>query len=178
MLGMLKMLDKIVGGISVGSHVLVPFGVLDQERSENTQLATLSGLLFYRDGRPTNLTPVEYEDFVDSLTGQAAAYSLSAVRRGDLVVDFLARRISLDGAELRFTPKEYEIMRELVRDERRVVTYRDFWATVYMEDLGYKEDTDRIRTHIKHIRSKLGDHSWMIRSVSCVGYYLTTDKPA
>ena len=70
-----------------------------------------------------------------------------------LVVDLVHRRISRDGTELRLSPKEYEILRQLVIHAGKVLTHRhllrEVWGTENDDDVVY------LRVYIRQLRGKL-----------------------
>jgi two-component system KDP operon response regulator KdpE len=74
-------------------------------------------------------------------------------RVGDLEVDLAARRVHLEGAELRLTPIEYRLLAVLVRHAGLVVTHRqllrDVWGPAYVEH------THTLRVHMASLRRKI-----------------------
>ncbi|SDP03282.1 response regulator [Pseudomonas jinjuensis] len=85
-------------------------------------------------------------------SGEAQA---SAVSVGPLGVDFSYRRVTLDGAEVALTRKEYAVLAMLARHLGRVVTQqqllRDIWGPSHAEDTHY------LRVVVGHLRQKLAD---------------------
>lgn len=73
-----------------------------------------------------------------------------------LTVDYAAHIVSKDGAELKVTPIEYEILRCLTRNADRVVTHRQLLAEVWGPE--YVEDTQLLRVHVGHLRKKIEDN--------------------
>lgn len=74
---------------------------------------------------------------------------------GPLLVDFAYRRVSLDGAEVALTRKEYAVLATLARHLGRVVTQqqllKDIWGPTHVEDTHY------LRVVVGHLRQKLAD---------------------
>jgi len=70
-----------------------------------------------------------------------------------LVVDLVHRRISRDGAEIKLSPKEYEILQQLVIHAGKVLTHRhllrEVWGTDNDDDVVY------LRVYIRQLRGKL-----------------------
>jgi DNA-binding response OmpR family regulator len=102
----------------------------------------------------------------------------SQVRVGDLVVDLPSHEVSLDGVSVYFTPIEFRILYMLAMNEEHVVPY----ARLVDYAWGYEGgDAALLKTHICHIRAKLGlsaegDNS--IRSLPTVGYALVKRRSA
>jgi two-component system KDP operon response regulator KdpE len=88
-----------------------------------------------------------------------------------LRVDHVERRVSLDGAALSLTKKEYALLSELVRHAGRVLTHahllREVWGP------GHEHDTQYLRVFVRQLREKLhddpGNPRW-IATESGVGY--------
>lgn len=55
----------------------------------------------------------------------------SRFKAGDLEISFADRRVSLQGDEVRLTPREYDLLRTLARYAGRVVTHRQLMAAVW-----------------------------------------------
>jgi DNA-binding response OmpR family regulator len=74
---------------------------------------------------------------------------------GNVVVDFEAHRASRNGQELDLTPKEYEILRLLVRCRGEVVTRQRMLTAIW----GYNSApaTRTVDNHVARLRQKLED---------------------
>ncbi len=79
----------------------------------------------------------------------------SLFERDGLKVDFTARAVTLDGADVRLTPIEYKLLTALARNAGRVVTHaqlmREVWGRHGAADNTY------LRIHTQHLREKLKD---------------------
>jgi two-component system KDP operon response regulator KdpE len=79
-----------------------------------------------------------------------------AVEIGPLRLDPDQRRVTVAGAELRLTPREYELLKVLVAHAGRVVTsgrlLRAVWGTAYVEEAHY------LHVYIGQIRRKIAEH--------------------
>ncbi len=77
------------------------------------------------------------------------------ISSGALNVDFAYRRVTLEGAEVSLTRKEYDVLAMLARHLGRVVTQqhllKDIWGPSHAEDSHY------LRVVVGHLRQKLGD---------------------
>jgi DNA-binding response OmpR family regulator len=98
---------------------------------------------------------------------QHAGPPAGAVELGPLVVDTRSRRVTVDGNEVGLTPKEFDLLAELMRDPGAVVSrtkiLREVWETDWF---GSSKTVD---VHVAAIRRKLGDPSW-IETVRGVGF--------
>ncbi|WP_395696838.1 response regulator [Methylocella sp.] len=81
-------------------------------------------------------------------SGETAVY-----RSGDLVVDTLAHSVTLKGAPVKLTPKEFDVLRLLVRHAGRVLTHRqiltEVWGPAHVDDAQY------LRVFVRKLRQKL-----------------------
>ena len=87
---------------------------------------------------------------------------------GDLRVDAAARRVWRDGAEVRLTPTEFELLACLASRPGTVVTREVLMAEVW--DWPDAAGTRTVDSHVKGLRAKLGGE--LIRTVHGVGYAL------
>lgn len=72
-----------------------------------------------------------------------------------LRVDLVERRVSLDGAALALTRKEYALLSELVRHAGRVLTHTHLLLAVWGP--GHEHDTQYLRVFVRQLREKLRD---------------------
>lgn len=97
------------------------------------------------------------------------------LRAWDVVVDTMARTVQQNGREVALTPREFDLLEQLLRN-RGAALYRD----VLFERVWGGEMDDATRTldlHIQRLRKKLGWHD-KIRTVYKVGYMLAAeDRP-
>jgi two-component system KDP operon response regulator KdpE len=97
-------------------------------------------------------------------------------KSGALDFDILAHSVTLDGASLKLTPKEFELLAVLVRNAGLVVTHRQIltavWGPAHAEDLQY------LRVFIGQLRQKLRsspDAPELIQTEPGIGYRLIID---
>lgn len=92
---------------------------------------------------------------------------------GDLVVDLARREVTLAGAAVKLSPKEYELLRLLVQHAGKVITQRQLLETVWGP--AHVEDSQYLRVYIGQLRQKLGDNATrprLILTEAGVGYRL------
>jgi two-component system, OmpR family, KDP operon response regulator KdpE len=78
------------------------------------------------------------------------------LRVGDLEVDAVRRRAIRAGAELKLTPKEFELLSFLARHAGRVVTHKQILTAVWGP--AHTEDTQYLRVYIGQLRQKVEAH--------------------
>ena len=101
----------------------------------------------------------------------AAWPSQAAYHRGDLEVDFAARRARLAGAEIPLTQKEYDVLAYLARNAGKVLTHRQILHAVWGGQYG--DEADYVWTYIRRIRRKVEPvphHPRSLLTEPAVGY--------
>lgn len=71
----------------------------------------------------------------------------------DLSIDFEARRVKASGEEVHLTPKEFELLRQLVANQGKPMTHRRLLQAVWGPE--HDEETDSLRVAINQLRKKL-----------------------
>lgn len=74
-------------------------------------------------------------------------------RNGRLAVDLVRRQVLLDEVELHLSPKEYEILQQLVLHAGKVLTHRHLLRAVWGSEL--EADVQYLRVYIRQLRAKL-----------------------
>ncbi len=97
---------------------------------------------------------------------------------GPVTIDLGARRVTLNGAPVKLTRKEFELLRLLAANAGRVLTHQyllqQVWGPAHLDDSHY------LRIFIGHLRQKLGDdptHPKLIVTELGVGYRLVDEGP-
>lgn len=88
---------------------------------------------------------------------------------GPLTVDRRTHRITLDGVEIAFTPKEFELLAYLAEEPGAVRSRTDIIEHVW--DANWFGPTKTVDAHVAGIRKKLGRSDW-IQAVRGVGFRL------
>ncbi|HME28743.1 MAG TPA: winged helix-turn-helix domain-containing protein [Pseudolabrys sp.] len=78
------------------------------------------------------------------------------LRVGNLEVDSVRHRATRAGAELKLTPKEFELLSFLARHAGRVVTHKQILTAVWGP--AHTEDTQYLRVYIGQLRQKVEEH--------------------
>ncbi len=84
---------------------------------------------------------------------QAGAETAPLLEVGILRIDLAKRDVTLAGASVRLTPKEFDLLRQLARHPGRVLTQRMLLTEVWGPE--YIDDSHILRTFIHQLRSKL-----------------------
>jgi len=90
-----------------------------------------------------------------------------------LEVDLAARRVRLDGKEVKLTATEYSLLKLLVQHAGKVLTHRQILREVWGPN--YEQQTHYLRVYIAHLREKLEPDPAKPRLISTepgVGYRL------
>ena len=75
------------------------------------------------------------------------------IKANGLAVDLAARRVMVDGREVRLTRTEYELLRVFVTNPDRVLTHA-FLLRSFLGS-GYEDALESLRTYIKQLRRKI-----------------------
>ena len=95
-------------------------------------------------------------------------------RSGDLSVDLVRRIVSVRDAEIKLSPKEYDILRMLVAHAGKVLTHRMLLNEVW----GGETDVQYLRIYIRQLRQKIEanpEQPQHILTETGVGYRLKGD---
>lgn len=90
---------------------------------------------------------------------------------GELRIDFVHRKVSRGDQELRLTPIEYDLLRQLALNPDVVMTHRLLLTRVWGAE--YAEDTHTLRVHIANLRGKIepdADRPRYIQTELRIGY--------
>jgi two-component system KDP operon response regulator KdpE len=94
---------------------------------------------------------------------------------GHLKIDFEARQVSVKGADVTLSPKEWQIVEYLLRHRNRVVTHHALLRHVWGD--GYAKEFNNLKVYIAHIRRKINDparRSRYIHTERGMGYRFET----
>lgn len=89
----------------------------------------------------------------------------------DLSIDFEARRVAARGREVHLTPKEFELLRQLVANQGKPLTHRRLLQAVWGPDHG--DEPEYLRVTVNQLRKKIEldpAHPRFILTEPWVGY--------
>ena len=90
------------------------------------------------------------------------------VRIENMLVDFTARQVTIDGTEVELSPKEYDLLFFMVRNRGIALTRDRLISEVWGYD--FFGDDRTLDTHIKLLRRQLGPYADRITTLRGVGY--------
>ncbi|WP_028821857.1 response regulator transcription factor [Propionimicrobium lymphophilum] len=138
----------------------------------------ISGLTAGGDDYVTK--PFSVEELVARLrallrrSGTATQESNSQLVVGDLVLDEDSHEVTRDGDEIHLTNTEFELLRYLMRNPRRVLSKAQILDRVWNYDFGGQANV--VELYISYLRKKIdADREPMIHTVRGAGYVI---KPA
>ncbi|MCM3628194.1 response regulator transcription factor [Paenibacillus glycanilyticus] len=86
----------------------------------------------------------------------------------DINVHFPSRTVTINGARVNFTHTEFEILTYLMENQGIVITREQLITKVW--GYAYIGDERTVNTHIRNLRTKLGDKATMIVTIVRTGY--------
>lgn len=89
-------------------------------------------------------------------------------KREGLLVDFTSRLVQIDGERIDMTPKEYDLLFYMVKNKGIALTREKLITEVWGYD--YFGDDRTLDTHIKLLRSSLGEYRKFLVTLRGVGY--------
>jgi two-component system OmpR family response regulator len=107
---------------------------------------------------------------IDSLLGQKE----DVLTVGDITIQKPARNVKIDGQSIELTHKEFELLLYLAENKGIVLSRESILDSIWGYD--YYGDYRTVDTHIKKLRSKLGDQSKYICTVIRSGYKFEVPK--
>ena len=82
---------------------------------------------------------------------------IPVLRVGNLEIDSLRHRATRSGAELKLTPKEFELLSFLARHAGRVLTHKQILIAVWGP--AHALDTQYLRVYVGQLRQKVEEHA-------------------
>jgi len=113
---------------------------------------------------------------VDALLRRTAPAESDCLEIGGIRLDVSAHTVTVDGKPVELSYKEFELLRYFMENRGIALSREKFLNNVWNYD--YFGDARTVDTHVKKLRSKLGDKGSMIRTVWGVGYKFDTDREA
>ena len=156
----LVVLDLVMpgmGGLEVCRRVRefssVPIIVLSAKGSESDKIAALD---MGADDYVTK--PFSLDELLARIRAVRRRMLLSdaaatQIRAGELTIDMNERRVTMSGAEIKLTPKEFEVLKYLASNSGRVVTHRALLQAVWGSEA--TEQTEYLRVFINQLRRKI-----------------------
>lgn len=168
----LDIMMPVMDGLTVLTEVRKTFDtpviLLTAKTTENDQL---SGFRLGADDYVTKpFSPSLLVARVQALLRRKGKLGKDLVSSGDVRIDELAHVAYLGENALELTPKEYDLLLFFIQNKGVALSREKILNSVWNYD--YFGDLRTVDTHVKQLRSKLGESGDMIVTVRGVGYRL------
>ncbi|MGD9568122.1 MAG: response regulator transcription factor [Sedimentibacter sp.] len=111
---------------------------------------------------------------VKNLLKRTSQNSMQDVELGGISIKYRERLVLIDGEKAVLTPKEFDLLYYLIQNKNIVLTRSQILSTVWGWD--YFGDDRTVDTHIKCLRSKIGEYGKNIVTVRKIGYKFECDN--
>ncbi len=113
--------------------------------------------------------PIDLDELaarVRALTRRAAGRALPLLRHGQVALDPASHRVTIDGAVVEFSTREFALLQALLENAGRVMSRAQLEGSIY----GWRDEpeSNALEVHIHHLRRKLGAD--FIKTLRGVGY--------
>ena len=105
---------------------------------------------------------------VEAILRRTGNTSVDDVNVGGIVIDKAARQVTIDGQPIELSYKEFELLIYFVDNQGMALSREKILNNVWNYD--YFGDARTIDTHVKKLRSKLGEKGEYIKTVWGMGY--------
>ena len=96
------------------------------------------------------------------------------INAGGIVIDKAAHQVKIDGKEIELSFKEFELLTYFVENQGIALSREKILNNVW--DYDYFGDARTIDTHVKKLRSKLGEKGNYIKTIWGMGYKFEVDE--
>ena len=133
-------IDKIRGlGLGADDYITKPFGSMELLARVHANLRRYEQILRLKNAAAASQKETE------------EAHTLTA---GGLELDLYTKQLTVDGKNVKLTPKEYAILELLMRSPGRVYSAEQIYENVWQESANYTVE-NTVMVHIRHIREKI-----------------------
>ena len=105
---------------------------------------------------------------VDALLRRTAGDEEEIIEEGGIVINKVAHTVMIDGRNVDLSFKEFELLTFFIENKGIALTREKILNNVWNYD--YFGDARTIDTHVKKLRSKMGDRGDMIKTIWGMGY--------
>ncbi len=105
---------------------------------------------------------------VEAILRRANAALEAPIEIGGIILDHAAHSVTIDGKVCDFSVKEFELLEYFVTNKGIALSREQILNNVW--DYDYYGDARTIDTHVKKIRSKMGDKGNYIKTIWGMGY--------
>jgi two-component system KDP operon response regulator KdpE len=163
-------MDGLTACREIRTHSQVPIIMLTVRSAERDKVAALDAgaddYVVKPFGMPELLARIRA-----ALRRAAPGEELPALVAKDLSIDFSARKVTVRGRQVHLTPKEFDLLRQLVAGQGKPLSHRRLLQSVWGPDYG--DETEYLRVVINQLRKKIEAdpaHPRLILTEPWVGY--------
>ena len=110
---------------------------------------------------------------VEAILRRSNASGGDALSVGGILIDKAAHQVTIDGKEVELSFKEFELLSYFVENQGIALSREKILNNVWNYD--YFGDARTIDTHVKKLRSKMGDKGDYIKTIWGMGYKFEVD---
>ena len=111
---------------------------------------------------------------VEAILRRSNASGGDALSVGGILIDKAAHQVTIDGKEVELSFKEFELLSYFVENQGIALSREKILNNVWNYD--YFGDARTIDTHVKKLRSKMGEKGEYIKTVWGMGYKFEVDE--
>ena len=112
---------------------------------------------------------------VEAILRRAGTSAAEVTELGGIVLDRSAHQVSIDGKPIELSVKEFELLAYFISNKGVALSRERILNNVWNYD--YFGDARTIDTHVKKLRSKMGEKGDMIKTIWGMGYKLEVAEP-
>ena len=116
---------------------------------------------------------VAHVEAVIRRTSGEAAEETSVIEKAGIRIDETAHEVTVDGQVIDLSVKEFELLSYFMKNEGIALSREKILNNVW--DYDYFGDARTIDTHVKKLRSKLGDKGDLIKTIWGMGYKFVSE---
>jgi two-component system KDP operon response regulator KdpE len=166
-----KKLDVIILDITLGSSPdglevcaqirewsSVPIIMLSVRGDEKTKVAALDAGADDYLVKPFGMEELRarIQAILRRASNEPSSPTVTEIQVGDLLIDLVDRRVTVEGEEVHLTPTEYDLLRVLAMHSGKVMTHKMLLSQVWGPD--YAEMDNYVRQFVNQIRKKLREN--------------------
>ena len=105
---------------------------------------------------------------VEALLGRGSAGASERLEAAGIVIDKAAHQVTIDDRPVELSAKEFDLLSYFIENNGRALSREQILNSVWNYD--YYGDARTIDTHVKKLRSKMGDKGELIKTIWGLGY--------
>jgi two-component system KDP operon response regulator KdpE len=145
-------MDGLTACREIRTHSQVPIIMLTVRSAERDKVAALDAgaddYVVKPFGMPELLARIRA-----ALRRTAPGEELPPLVAKDLSIDFASRKVAVRGRQVHLTPKEFDLLRQLVASQGKPLSHRRLLQSVWGPDYG--DETEYLRVVINQLRKKI-----------------------